>query len=147
MKRGQFNKLNPMHFDFGASNRKPAGESSFARLIRQYKANAARRGIEFMLSAEAVRALTSANCEYCGVEPRQVMRSKDSNGSYIYNGIDRIEASIGYVDGNCTAACKICNRAKTDMTTAEWNEWLSRVARFRIDKDEIPKSVAQRQAA
>ena len=141
--RGQFNKLNPEHFDFGASNRKSPGESSFARLVRQYRASATRRGIEFSLSTETVRTLTSANCTYCGVEPRQVMRSKDSNGSYIYNGIDRIEASVGYIDGNCTAACKICNRAKTDMTASEWREWLVRVARFQIDKDEMPKSLAK----
>ena len=32
MKRGQFNKTNPGHFDFGASLRKPHGESSFARV-------------------------------------------------------------------------------------------------------------------
>lgn len=33
--RNRVNKLFPTHFDFGASNRKAPGESSFARLCRR----------------------------------------------------------------------------------------------------------------
>jgi hypothetical protein len=145
--RGQFNRINPDHFDFGASLRKPCGESSFARLVRQYKANAKRRGLEFSLSKEAVRRLTGSDCEYCGTPPRQVMQDKDANGPYIYNGIDRIDPGVGYVESNCTTACKICNKAKTNMTASEWREWLSRVSRYWLKKDEVPKSLVERKAA
>jgi len=52
MKRGQFNKKYPQHFDFGASLRKPPGESSFARVVRQYKANAKRRNLSLEKDTE-----------------------------------------------------------------------------------------------
>lgn len=157
MKRGQFNKENPGHFDFGASLRKPHGESSFARLVRQYKANAKRRNLEFALSNDEVRKLTSATCVYCGVGPSQRMHNKDANGPYIYNGIDRVDKSIGYVASNCVTACKICNKAKTDMTEEEWSEWIARVVVFHtagnvgfkktVEKDEVPKALAALQVA
>lgn len=67
--RGQFNKQHPNHVDFGASNRKPKGESSFLRLARQYRANARRRHIEFHLSDDQMRKLTAAPCTYCGQPP------------------------------------------------------------------------------
>jgi hypothetical protein len=128
--RGKFNRINPTRFDFGASIRKPAGESSFARLVRQYKASAARRSIEFNLSAIEVRTLTKSKCSYCGVEPRQIMQSKDSNGSYIYNGIDRADSTKGYCIDNCVPACKTCNRAKSDISRKDWHDWLDRIIVF-----------------
>jgi len=115
----------------GASLRKPAGISSFARVIRQYKANAKRRGILFTLTDSEMRTLTSQICVYCGVEPRQVMCDKDANGPYIYNGVDRIDSSIGYILSNCTTACKFCNKAKTNMSVIDWLEWLNRIAAFK----------------
>ena len=130
MKRGELNKLFPDRFDFGASLRKPYGISSFNRLVRQYKANASRRGIEFRLNDAYFRALTSAQCSYCGVDPRQIMTSKDANGAYVYNGIDRVDSRIGYVSGNCVTACGLCNSAKSSMDHSAWTEWLSRLVAF-----------------
>ncbi len=120
MKRGQFNKKYPNHFDFGASLRKPTGESSFARVVRQYKANAKRRKLIFNLSDLEIKELTSGNCVYCGIHPTQKMHDKGANGAYIYNGIDRIDKDIGYILDNCVTACKTCNKAKTNMTIKEW---------------------------
>lgn len=151
--RGEFNRVNPTHFDFGASLRKPAGESSFARLIRQYKANAARRNLDFLLNDSDVRSLTSSNCEYCGAKPDQRMQSKDANGAYLYNGIDRLDSTKGYSMDNCVPSCKICNKAKSAMTYQAWREWLNRIVVFHvagnvgfkktIKGDGIPKSLAQ----
>lgn len=130
--KGSFNRLNPTHFDFGASNRKPPGESSFARLVRQYAKQARHRDISYCLSISDVRNITSSKCHYCGVAPSQTMQSSDSNGSYIYNGIDRVDPTLGYTLGNCVPACKTCNYAKRDMSPSAWDEWLGRVTRFRI---------------
>ena len=53
---------------------------------------------------------------------------------------------------NCVTACKICNKAKTDMTAEEWSEWIDRVVVFHtagnvgfkktVEKDEVPKTLA-----
>jgi len=132
--QGTYNKLNPEHFDFGASLRKSEGESSFQRLLRQYKVNAKKRNLLFLLSDSKFRELTSAKCTYCGVSPKQIMYSNDANGKYLYNGIDRINNSIGYIDNNCVSACKICNKAKTNLTLEEWNVWLNRIINYHNDE-------------
>lgn len=143
MNRGQFNKKHPNHFDFGASKRKPFGVSSFLRLVRQYKANAKRRNLEFSLSNEIVKKLSQGNCAYCGVKPKQIMVSKDSFGYYTYNGIDRCNKNKGYIVSNCITCCKICNRAKSNMTIREWNNYLYRLIKYNtvktIKDDEKPK--------
>lgn len=129
--RGRWNKLHPAHVDFGASSRKSFGESSFNRLVRQYKASARRRGIEFLLSQEAFRALTSANCAYCGVSPQQKIQDKTAHGFYTYNGIDRVDSKLGYVESNCVTACGVCNRAKNSMSLEEWEAWMRRLVEHR----------------
>ena len=133
MKRGEFNKTFPFHFDFGASLRKPYGESSFARLVRQYKTNAKRRGLLFELSNEEFRKPVSSCCFYCGTKPQQIMTDKSSNGEYIYNGIDRKNKDYGYLPGNCVPACKVCNKAKTNMEESEWIEWINRIVIYNND--------------
>jgi hypothetical protein len=149
--RGQFNKMNPSHFDFGSSLRKPFGESSFARLIRQYKANALRRNLEFDLTVDEIRILTSGNCHYCGASPTQIISSKDANGHYAYNGIDRVNSKEGYTKLNCVSCCKICNKAKSNITETDWQGWINRLIVFHtagnfgfkktLEKDETPKSL------
>lgn len=129
MKRGQFNKKFPGHFDFGASLRKKFGESSFYRLIRQFKANAKRRGIEFCLTPDQIRRITKLPCFYCGTKPLQKMQNRDSFGPYIYNGIDRKNSARGYSIRNCVPACKWCNRAKSNLTGRKWHSWLRRITR------------------
>jgi hypothetical protein len=131
MKRGQYNKKYPNHFDFGASLRKPFGVSSFFRLLRQYKANAKRRGLKFFLSEEQFKKLTSKSCFYCGALPEQKIQNKDANGPYWYNGIDRKNPLIGYIRSNCVSACKICNRAKSKLDFKEWNRYLKRIAAYK----------------
>lgn len=153
--RGEFNHLNPTHFDFGASLRKPAGESSFARLVRQYKANATRRNIEFLLTEPELRSLTSSVCNYCGVKPEQKMQSKDAHGAYFYNGIDRIDSTIGYHIANCVPCCSVCNRAKSNMHSNRWEAWLKRIVCFHtaansgfkktLERDDIPKGLTRGQ--
>lgn len=134
MKRGQYNKLNPLHFDFGKSLRKEFGLSSFNRLVRQYKANAKRRGLEFSLSDDEIKSITSSNCTYCGIESKQIMKNKDAYGHYVYNGIDRKDASKGYVIDNCTSCCKTCNTAKTNMSQNDWTTWINRLIEYNNDK-------------
>lgn len=153
--RGEFNRLNPGHFDFGASLRKPSGESSFARLVRQYKANASRRSLEFGLSDDEVRKLTSSVCAYCGAKPEQKMQSKDANGAYFYNGIDRLDSAAGYASSNCVSCCGICNRAKRNMSMEQWKAWLNRIICYHVagnfgfkktlERDDAPKSLTQSQ--
>lgn len=133
MKRGQYNKTYPNHFDFGASLRKNYGESSYNRVFRQYKAAVIRRKLIFELTTEQFALLTKQICFYCGDIPKHKMQMKDANGPYIYNGIDRIDNNIGYTIENCVSCCKICNRAKGNLSLIEWINWINNLIAYRTE--------------
>jgi hypothetical protein len=103
------------------------GVASRNSIISTYKFGAKRRGREWDLSTEEVEALFKGNCHYCGRPPMQARRHPAENGGYVYNGIDRVDNTKGYVVGNVVSCCSKCNRAKTDMTFDEFIEWIERV--------------------
>lgn len=59
--------------------------------------------------------LTQGACHYCGVEPSP------------HNGIDKVDPTLGYVDGNMVSCCWICNRAKGNLTYDEFKAYMRRV--------------------
>ena len=111
----------------GRKNALSKGEAAFNALILDYKEHARERGLSFELSTEEFRNLTKLDCHYCGSKPFQIKYQKGYNGSYIYNGIDRFDNSIGYNIDNCVPCCKYCNRAKGVMEFDDFFTWISRV--------------------
>lgn len=78
-----------------------------------YERSAKKRGYTFELSKETFSEIISHPCEYCGGIDRI--------------GVDRVDNTNGYIEGNVVACCNICNRAKDVMTKEEFLEWISRV--------------------
>lgn len=115
---------------------KPEGVAARNALLNSYKHNAKKRELEYQLTDEEFNSITSSNCFYCGVEPRQKVSNKFNkrNGTYVYNGLDRIDNTRGYVVSNCVACCGICNRAKNNLSTQEFQTWLSRLVKFQRNK-------------
>lgn len=113
--------------------KKPAGESSRNHLFYLYKYKADKRNIEFKLSIEEFAKLTKGNCYYCGAEPSQIKEQKST--AYIYNGIDRVDNTKGYVLDNCVPCCKMCNYAKSNMTMEEFLIWINRVYHYQNRDD------------
>jgi hypothetical protein len=95
------------------------GEGAFNSLFKRYKYGANERNLEFQISETEFRKLTKQNCYYCGVEPKQIIKTA-GNGDYIYNGIDRLNNDIGYVYDNIVSCCGICNRDKNIMNASEF---------------------------
>jgi 5-methylcytosine-specific restriction endonuclease McrA len=92
-----------------------------------YKYGAAARCLAFDLTPEQFGEICSRACFYCDAPP--VYRSTRSlNGSWTYNGIDRFDNAEGYTWANSVACCKPCNRAKHDMTFADFSTWIERLA-------------------
>lgn len=104
----------------------PPGHSGFAKLYASYVASARGRKIDFSLSKPEFRALTSQNCHYCGIEPSQISKSKASASAYKYNGIDRVDNSVGYEWSNCVPCCSTCNYAKRNMSYNDFMAWTKR---------------------
>ena len=57
-----------------------------------------------------------------------VMTSSLPEGSYTYNGMDRVDNAKGYVLGNVVPCCHTCNFAKRGMATNEFVAWVTLVS-------------------
>jgi hypothetical protein len=102
------------------------GKASFNYLYKSYQIKATKRNLEFNLSKEEFLYLTKQNCFYDGVEPHQIIKTRN-NGDYVYNGIDRIDSSKGYTIDNCVPCCGRCNEAKMAETQEDFYAWIDRV--------------------
>ncbi len=104
----------------------PEGEVSYNQLLLLYKHQANRRKLDFDLSYEDFKILTSGDCFYCGLEPKQI-HAPDTYRELKYNGIDRVDNTKGYIKGNCVSCCKICNTAKSNMNQQQFLDWIKKV--------------------
>jgi 5-methylcytosine-specific restriction endonuclease McrA len=103
-------------------------------LVSNYRTTAAERSLEFALSHDECDTLFTGACVYCGDLPNRVFTVKKH--SFIYNGIDRVDNSRGYVIDNVVACCQICNRAKNSLDLKDFEQWIDRLTRFRINRAE-----------
>lgn len=99
-------------------------EFNLTKSIVQYSYRTCRRGakrrnIEFELSYNHVRYLSSCNCSYCGKRP-SVKAVQNRKFLGLYTGIDRINNSIGYIQDNVVSCCPTCNYAKWEMSVSDF---------------------------
>lgn len=106
------------------------GEAAKRALYRQYKRHADERNLLFEIDIEYFANLTKMECGYCGSKPRNVFLPNSKNGPYIYNGIDRLDNTKGYIIENCVPCCETCNRAKLQMTVDEFINWIDNVYEY-----------------
>ena len=109
------------------ANALPKYEAAKNRLIEEYINKSKEKNIVFELTREEFFKLTEQDCFYCGVEPYKIKRCHSTHGDYIYNGIDRIDSSKGYVLGNVVPCCHTCNFAKRTMEIDEFMNWVEKV--------------------
>ena len=110
-----------------ARNKHPEGQHSFTKMYANYKKNAHARGFSFELSKEDFKYLTKQRCKYCNVEPAYIIKATHGGGDYIYNGIDRINNNLGYIEGNCATCCGVCNIMKTTHTEQFFIEHIKKI--------------------
>ena len=86
--------------------------------------------------------LSQLPCFYCDSEPsnkadltklteRSVFAKE--NGTFIYNGLDRVDPSLGHTVENCVPSCWICNRTKRDQSLNSFYQQINRLIN-NIDK-------------
>jgi len=109
------------------SRQKPFGESMFLHVLGEYKRGAKKRGLVFELSNDEFKSITSKECYYCGHFPSTVRNFGWANGSFVFNGIDRKDNSIGYTIENCVPCCFVCNRAKGTLSVEEFVVWAKKL--------------------
>ena len=92
------------------------GEGCRNIVFSRYKKEAINRGLSFELDIKEFSSITKKHCFYCGAPPNSELKASHGYGSYIYNGIDRVDNEIGYKLNNCVPCCKKCNSIKNGIT-------------------------------
>lgn len=109
-------------------------EVGYKAILYVYKKHAKDRGFTFDLDYDYFKELTKGTCHYCGIEPIQVYQLKNPKTGKIrsgvpitYNGVDRVDSTKGYFNDNVVTCCKICNRAKSNLSLNDFKDWINRV--------------------
>lgn len=120
-------------------NNKKSGQRSdknlYNSLYRQYTKSADSRELKFELSLEDCKKLFSKNCFYCGSLPQN--KIQNSHNEILWNGIDRINSSLGYNKQNCVTCCSTCNFAKRSLTFNEFQNHISLIYHHLKDKEKM----------
>lgn len=108
-------------------------DSARRRMFRQIRDGAKVRGLEWVLSRDQVYELTSQPCHYCGSLPENKCKTKRQDwkpgaGEHTYNGIDRVDNTLGYILSNCVPCCAQCNMAKKGTNYHEFIHWIRGVS-------------------
>lgn len=97
------------------------GQAAYNQVLNSYKNNARKKKIEWELSKEDFENLVKNKCNYCGIEPLNIGKSTSKfTGNCIYNGIDRIDSSKGYIIDNVVSCCTKCNYMKNRWSREEF---------------------------
>jgi len=111
--------MNDKFFLKPKKNRKGDSKTCLGSLFHIYEHQAKMRGLIFELTKEQFAEFTKQNCWYCGQKPAQILHTTPrqckrgcKSAYYLYNGIDRVDNTIGYTEANCISCCGQCNRMK-----------------------------------
>ncbi len=101
-------------------------------LFKSYKRGARKRGLTFAISFNRFLKITKQRCSYCGITPVSKYRNSNANPLYyyIYNGIDRMDSEVGYISGNITPCCSLCNSFKGTYSVELFLEHCGRIWGF-----------------
>lgn len=80
-----------------------------------YKARCKSKKVKFALSFAEFDYLVKEPCWYCEFKSETKI-----------NGIDRLDPKLGYDKMNVAPCCWTCNRAKSDMSLKEFEEYINR---------------------
>lgn len=111
------------------SRRGAYGEALKKGIFSNYRQNAKTKNLLFELSDEQMENMFAQQCYYCGVEPNKVVTRKNSYGSFTYNGIDRLDSSLGYTVNNVVTCCSTCNYLKSAYSKDRFLEIIQGIAR------------------
>jgi hypothetical protein len=119
--KNKFGVLNPVF----VKNRK---EVAIKQIINSYRQNAQKRGLDFTLTLDEFAEMIDTPCYYCGTLHSNTFKViANEIVQVLYNGLDRIDNSKGYVTGNVVPCCTTCNTSKHTMSKEEFLSWVKTV--------------------
>lgn len=110
-----------------------AEEVTWNSILAVIRNNAKSRGLEMGLSKAEMLKLMRLDCFYCGAPPGNHRRTR-GNTTVLWQGIDRLDNSKGYVAENVVPCCKRCNVTKNDQSLEEFLQHIKAIHRhLRLD--------------
>lgn len=96
-------------------------EAQTSIVYSNYKSRAKLKNWDFYLSKEEFKNLIFSNCHYCNQEPNKfrmdkVKGNREHDAAFLSNGIDRLDSTKGYIQGNVVPCCEDCNKAKRNLS-------------------------------
>jgi len=99
------------------------------QLYQRYKYGSSKRKtttIDFNIDKSMFIELVLSKCRYCNKEPANTI-TVNKKHKLKYNGIDRLNNNIGYLNNNCVSCCWECNQAKKNKSFEEFKMWINKV--------------------
>jgi len=113
----------------------------FVSLYNRYKKQAEKRKYKFELTFIKFKKLLHKHCHYCNDVFSNTYKLQ-SGKTILYNGIDRVDNTLGYTTKNCVSCCCKCNRAKMNMTYNEFIEMTVKIYKnLKLGKDKQPYGI------
>lgn len=82
-------------------------------------------GLCFDMNYDQFAMIYQSKCFYCDSPPE-----KHKSNTIEYNGVDRLDSSIGYTTENCVPCCHKCNWSKNDRPIEKFLCWIERIFNF-----------------
>lgn len=103
-------------------------------LYNRYKSNAKYRSLTFELPKDRLEELIYGSCYYCGSPPMREFNhytNRTLHKPFMYNGIDRIDSSEGYINDNVVTCCFRCNMMKSNLSEEEFLKHIKIILEYR----------------
>jgi len=108
-------------------------------ILRAYHHSAKIHTRTWAISDNDALSLMAKPCHYCGASPSNVAKGRPDRGSFVYNGIDRVDNTKGYEPSNVVTCCRRCNIGKANGTVGEFHNWVSNVYHKTVEvQDDAP---------
>jgi hypothetical protein len=130
----EFNKRREEGF-----NKKEKGEANFNYIFLSYKARARNKKIDFELDKESFRNIIIQKCVYCHQFGKNYRIKRSCNGTFVSNGIDRIDSSKGYTKDNIVPCCKRCNQMKNNLSLKDFLNHIKNIYYVSVEKGLQPE--------
>jgi len=119
----------------------PTGVAARNAVLLGYKRQATATNREWGISDKRFFELTQCDCHYCGRKPSSVSTCGKTTGAFVYNGIDRKDNVLGYIEGNVLPCCGFCNRLKRHHPYEDFMAFILRAGTFQLQNATIRASI------
>jgi len=116
--------------------RRHGAKTFITGILSNYTRHAVDRGFAFELSRDTFIELIHQPCFYCGEIDSNTWINRRTGEQYLYNGIDRVDNSKGYTEGNVVPCCAPCNWSKSDRSLKEYIAWARKIVAYQDGKTE-----------